>query len=386
MHTRGLRRALVSAVIAAAAVSVGGAAAAQPAGKAGWHIAAVLRHCANDSLESVAAVGPDDAWAIGAPNWPGPSCDIDLEHWDGAHWRRVRTPRGVGLGSGTELSFPIAATSSTDAWIFPGLLTNIGDSFFTYNYSLRWNGNAWLRSGLPAKPIITAAAAFGPRNAWAFGFRYRRAGAAVPYAARYAKSAWREVTMPGAALAVSAVSARDLWAIGPTIRTASRRLARQSWIAMAWNGHAWRAVRAPRPRLAGAGSYLEDTYIAAVGPRDVWWSYNVAAGIRDSSGLLHWNGTGWQHIAVPATMGDVTAISQDGAGGVWLTDGARWYHYRDGRWTSQRVLTPRKYNDTMFGLAWIPHTTSLWSVGEADLNFGTPSVGATVGVIARYRG
>jgi hypothetical protein len=59
-----------------------------------------------------------------------------------------------------------------------------------------------------------------------------------------------------------------------------------------------------------------------------------------------------------------------------------WYRYSDGQWTRQVVPSPRTYNDTMFGLTWVPRTTSLWSVGEADLNYGN----ASVAVITRYDG
>ena len=42
--------------------------------------------------------------------------------------------------------------------------------------------------------------------------------------------------------------------------------------------------------------------------------------------------------------------------------------------------SPRRYTTALSGMAWIPGTTSVWAVGEAELNNGTGSVG----VITRY--
>ena len=48
-------------------------------------------------------------------------------------------------------------------------------------------------------------------------------------------------------------------------------------------------------------------------------------------------------------------------------------------WTRQLVPAPAGYNNVVFGMAWIPGTTSVWADGEAD-----PNSGHTVGVIAKF--
>jgi hypothetical protein len=111
----------------------------------------------------------------------------------------------------------------------------------------------------------------------------------------------------------------------------------------------------------------------------------AVAGLLAALTGAHWNGTRWRSIPVPVTVSGIDTIRQDGHGGIWLLADAKggdlaqyWYHYSDGGWTRQLVPTPRGYNTTLFGMAWIPGTTSIWAVGEADSNR------RAVGVVARY--
>jgi hypothetical protein len=110
---------------------------------------------------------------------------------------------------------------------------------------------------------------------------------------------------------------------------------------------------------------------------DSYYNYNSA---------LHWNGTAWHAIALPAAISDVDAMTPDGHGGIWLTAGTGldlvqyWYHYDGGHCTRSLVPSPRGYGNMVFGMAAIPGTTSVWADGEADANTGTH----TVGVIAKY--
>jgi hypothetical protein len=81
-------------------------------------------------------------------------------------------------------------------------------------------------------------------------------------------------------------------------------------------------------------------------------------------------------------------MTGDGHGGIWLLADLNvnfntqqyWYHYSAGHWTRQLVPSPRGHNSTMFAMASVPGTTSVWAVGEADPNYR----GHAIGVIARY--
>ena len=356
-----------------------GALAARDAQAPGWHLVRVLRHCGNDSMEAVTATGRRDAWAVGQPPW-NVACGADVEHWDGSTWRRVPVPRGLQVGD----SGPVAASSAADAWIFPEHSGFAGSSYYSYDSALHWNGRAWHASRFARQIVVSSAATFGPADTWAFGAWDRR-GALVPYAARYDGRAWRHVTPPVAADALSAPSRTDMWLVGPTVATAGRGVRRQRFLAARWTGRSWQTLHLPRLQMPAAGQvYLETALAMTAGPDDLWWSYYLDSGTSNTrQHLLHWHQGRWHAIQMPAGVFP-DAITPDGHGGIWVTTGIspeHYYHYHAGRWTRYQVPSPRGYGNVVFGLAWIPGTRSQWGVGEADANIGTH----TVATIARYQ-
>ena len=202
--------------------------------------------------------------------------------------------------------------------------------------------------------MTSPAAAFGVTSA------RQNTSAQFPYAARYNGRAWRRTHLPGAALAVSALSNRDLWAIGPTLKTAGRALARQVIVAMHWTGQSWRVIKAPKITTRIRQNYLDGAFAAAAGPREIWWCYQATYGSRSALGLLRWNGTRWHRISVPRAITGVDAMTQDGHGGIWLIADTNpnslnppqyWYPYHAGRWTRQLVPSPKAYSNTLFAMA-----------------------------------
>ena len=114
--------------------------------------------------------------------------------------------------------------------------------------------------------------------------------------------------------AVSAVSSTDAWAVGT------------AWIDHAadpvilrWNGTAWSIADALPSRHH---HYPDLRSIVALGADDVWAAGRLKdyGSTPDSTPLiLHWDGSAWQQIEVPALADAVTldAIAADHAGDVW---------------------------------------------------------------------
>jgi hypothetical protein len=293
-----------------------------------------------------------------------------------------------GGGLGDSLTPPLAATSAGDAWIFPAKVTHVGLSYFAYNYALHWNGKAWHASAFPAKLVLQSAADLGAGDVWAFGVIMPSAGTTVPYAARFNRRAWHQVKLPVVPLAIGTTGHGGLWVIGPTTASAARAASQQHITSMYWNGKSWRSIAVPKVKVPAGQSSFDTASVATAGPRDLWWSFRADNGTTNAtrSGLLHWTGTAWHAIAVPAAIAYVEAMTPDGHGGIWLAAGTGldlaqyWYHYTSGRWTRTPVPSPKGYTIMLFGMALIPGTASVWADGEADANTGAH----TVGVIEKY--
>jgi hypothetical protein len=91
---------------------------------------------------------------------------------------------------------------------------------------------------------------------------------------RYDGSTWRLVKPPAQPDALAGVSASDVWAVGPTDKTALKSPARQVLIAANWTGRRWRTV--PRVWMSGAvtrqGQSLSVAYQNSPGHR---WTLDV---------------------------------------------------------------------------------------------------------------
>ncbi|HET7014487.1 MAG TPA: hypothetical protein VFI65_11285 [Streptosporangiaceae bacterium] len=163
--------------------SAAGLASAAPEHQPAWRIDKVLRHCGNDSMSSVIALNAHNAWAIGAPNWAGPPCAVDFEHWNGSSWHQIRTPRKITLPFFT-FNQPLAASSPKNVWIL----------------------------------IVDSAVTVSPTQTWAFGRYYIKKYTLAPYTARFDGRSWHRVSTPGVPYATTGLAGR-VWVVGPTLKT-----------------------------------------------------------------------------------------------------------------------------------------------------------------------
>jgi hypothetical protein len=237
-----------------------------------------------NQLEGVSAVSANDIWAVGDSGTPGhPAFHALTLHWNGARWSTVPAPGG-------ELH-AVSGVSSRSAWA-------VG-----FGNLLHWNGTRWSRqsirttSFLETVPVtrLLGVSALSSRNVWAVGNRCAHFGQCIPRAQiiHWNGARWSPVSSPAPnrfanhLTGVSAVSARDAWAVG--VYCTTRDCPRQHTLVVRWNGRRWSTVPSPNPSssrdsLAG---------VDAISPTQAWAVGDRGGSSGSDTLLLDWNGTGW---------------------------------------------------------------------------------------------
>jgi hypothetical protein len=165
----------------------------------------------------VAAIAPDDAWAVGFQGTP--SGDEPLaEHWDGSTWSIVPMVNPID-GASNEMT-GVSAASSNDVWAV-GFGGSAGNALIEH-----WDGTSWSRvdspkpKGAGSTPLFDVAVA-SASDVWAVGESNAPppTGSYRPLAEHWDGTAWSLGSPPvgprvGNFLAVSEVTATDVWAVG----------------------------------------------------------------------------------------------------------------------------------------------------------------------------
>jgi hypothetical protein len=90
---------------------------------------------AANNLQSVAAISPSNAWAVGYTETPTSSKTMIL-HWNGRTWKQVPSPNP--FCSTCDSLYGVAAASKTSVWAV-GTVNSGGLVVI-----LHWNGSRWL--------------------------------------------------------------------------------------------------------------------------------------------------------------------------------------------------------------------------------------------------
>ncbi len=339
------------------------------------------------------AGGDSQVWSVASPSSTtafaaGSLCDmgcvtatLEVQQWHGATWSAITPPAGL-TNPAAILGVLVTASSAQNAWVYPDLYQRTGSTSKFWTDALLWNGTKWTVTTFPQNSYVYTAVAFSRTNAWAFGTSGRTN---APFNSRYNGTAWKRVRLPGVPQVLSAVSASDMWAIGPTAKTATKPLLKQSDVVMHWTGSTWRTLALPAISKP-AKDAVTPAAIVAFSPRDVWASFSIVTPSDSSTGLLeHWDGARWQRVRIPYPVYQVTSMAQDGQGGLWLVaqtngNGTRaFYHLRDGSWSQQSMPAVTGGIIGSAGLSWVPGTKSLWaSAIEED------TMGGNQGLILKY--
>jgi hypothetical protein len=170
--------------------------------------------------------------------------------------------------------------------------------------------------------------------------------------------------MPGTpVLGVSALSASDIWAFGPTAATAG--LNTQDMIGMNWNGTSWSTLAVPAYTLSGQQTTLQAA--VALGPANLWAVEAVGtfqppdSGAAVSKGLVlaHWEGSAWSEVFETASDAYQGALTADGQGGIWFagttssTGPRQLFHFSNGQLTQVQAPSQAGYSAEISAMALI---------------------------------
>ena len=263
-------------------------------------------------------------------------------------WSTVPSPNEPGR------NFLLGAAASD-----PGHVWAVGRFFGRRNgladhgLILRHDGTAWRaapRSAFPPADALFDVDAVSGTEAWAVGASYPQFGRSSTLVARWNGTVWAPEPSPNGNpssynhLSGVAAAGGTVWAVG-TYGEPGSSISRRALI-LQRTGGTWRV--SPAPRIL-ATDFLES--VDATGPADAWavgWGSNDVYGAPGVPIALHWNGTAWRSVPVPATGGtELRAVTALAPGNVWAvgttaTSGSGWQPYvvRFDGTSWRRVATP----------------------------------------------
>jgi hypothetical protein len=250
----------------------------------------------NSFLSGVDAIGPNNVWAVGSfEPWSGGSRTL-IEHWNGTSWSRVPSPNPGTDSNGTLLT-GVTAVSADEIWAVGYADPPGSDS--AHPVTIRWDGDRWTVVNSPSPRGVDrgffGVSASAATNGWAVGLTVPGHAQGKAFASHWNGHAWHQaaVPQPGAArnelASVSIVAPGDVWAVGEFANGF------RAWFPLVVHrveGH-WTRVRIPG---LGVGTRLWS--VSGDGPDDVW-AVGTSGGPASRSLLVHWDGQAWSTFAGP---------------------------------------------------------------------------------------
>jgi len=229
-----------------------------------------------------------------------PGSALLIEHWDGKKWTVTQAP---GPQGGSELS-AVTAISPTNLWAVGSFVETTGTTLTWHPLAEHYDGVSWSPVVLPtpnknAQSELVAVSGSSATDVWAVGSIGGRS-----LTEHYDGTSWKLVPSLGAAgselAGVAAVSRRDAWAVGAA-RTKKGKI---RTLIEHWNGSAWRLVSSPSP----SGPKDELLAISAWSARNIY-----AVGDHRYKGhtrvlTLHWNGIRWHEVWSPSSAARQSAL------------------------------------------------------------------------------
>jgi hypothetical protein len=284
-------------------------------------------------LTRLAAVSTDDIWAVGFVQvyQQGQNSFREralIEHWDGQQWKVVPGPSVGGQGEHTVLN-DVVALSANDLWAVGSHSSLPSGTPISRNSPLveHWDGSSWqlvqVSGSLAGENVVLSRlAASAPDDVWAIGQGYKADFSHLPPpVVHWDGRSWSQVELPATLNidtldGVVAISTRDVWAMGSPKSSGPNPA-----LIIHWDGRQWSRVASAA--VGANGSYLLAG--AADGANDVWAAgilfkppgTSTSTGFPGRPLVEHWDGSGWQSVAIPGvSSGDLAGVAMAG-GKIW---------------------------------------------------------------------
>ncbi len=268
-----------------------------------WQVVASPNAGTNTSnmLTSVDALSRTSAWAVGSYRTPAslgndPGRKTLIERWNGTSWSVVPSPNPAPLGNSL---LDVAAIDPNNVWAVGWKLSAQG----LRSLILHYDGTAWKEAVVPTvgtgENVLTAISAAGPNDIWAAGY-YDDGPQQKALTLHYDGSSWSSVPSASGGdgvstlLDISASSPSAAWAVGFEYRASLKRYVAST---QRWNGSAWSAV----PSAISSKNIIDDSamYSVAKVPRtsQVW-----ATGVPHDAEVICPSGSTAQASPTQTTM------------------------------------------------------------------------------------
>jgi hypothetical protein len=268
----------------------------------GWSWTKVASPCTGHVmcfLRGVSFDAPNDGWAVGETS-VGHRGESLMLHWNGSSWTRVASPKAGVL-------YGVSADSPTDAWAVGYWGRPTTEALLTV--AMHWDGTSWTKvrtpnpagSGIDAENLLSGVTALSATNAWAVGSFKIFGGATTTLVLHWDGTRWSRVCSPspggrsGGSVSelngVSAASGRDVWAVGDSYNGSKERV---KTLILYWDGGSWTKVPSPNPAGSTFPAVNRLYGVSADTGSDAWAVGQASSKpLRSTVLFLHWNGVGW---------------------------------------------------------------------------------------------
>jgi hypothetical protein len=318
------------------------------------------------ALNSVTATSASDVWAVGSYVSGSPSITQTVAmRWNGTSWGIAAT---VNADPSNNVLIDVAAVSPDEVWAVGYLGAGNSARTLTERYIRQCpTATATVTGTVPSTATRTNTPTITPT----------RTRTATPTQTPLCPPQWTIVSSPNTASEshflrdVAMVSANDVWAVGYYVSSTTFR---NQTLIMHWDGSGWSIVSSPNGG-ENVSNYLYG--VSSVAPNDVWavgW-YGNATG-NDRTLTMHWDGAQWTIIDSPNPLpqgnflyavdalssNDVWAVGTGTGSGV----GTVAIHWDGTSW--QTVATPNTASFNRFHSVSGIAANDVWAVGNSFNN------------------